>query len=99
MFEGVQKGNSLTQILHSSLSAVAERASLMKRTQLIFVNQTPVYFGNRIINEQCIFFHPDGRITCVENPESALQYLANFNGEIYLPEHIVADEILLDPEA
>jgi hypothetical protein len=99
MLEGVPERNTIQSSLQTNLSAAAEKASSTKRTQLIFVNQPPIYIGNRIINESCIFFHPDGRITCVENHESALQYLSNYNGEIYLPEHIATDEILLDPEA
>lgn len=79
------------------LSLAQEKAKNTHKTQLIFLKKTPVYFGNRIINEQCVFLHPDGRITCVENHDSALELIKVYEGEVYLSDLLSFSESASPP--
>jgi hypothetical protein len=97
MIEGISN-TSQASSLQRNLYAAKEKAESTQRTQLIFADESPLYLGNRIINERCVFMHPDGRITSIENKERALEILETYNGEIYLPEHLAVEELHLDLE-
>ncbi len=79
------------------LSVAQEKAKATNKTQLIFLKKTPVYFTDRIINEQCVFLHPDGRITCVENHDSALELIKVYGGEVYLSDLLSFSESATPP--